>query len=150
MPFAFPAAIVVPIVGGLLLGGPAVGFVVAALVALIIVVVAARLKPRGQDVPPEPPTDEERGWRRAAARRFALPVLIAVAGIVVVAVASGTARVIGWGVIALALTVAMSLVFSRSATARIAHAPARTATERHGELAVAARRNGVRGGAPGG
>jgi hypothetical protein len=111
MLFAFPAAIVVPIVAGLLLGGPAVGFGIAVLVALIVVVVAVRMKPRGQDGTPERPTGEEPDWRRAAARRFALPLLIAVAGIVVVAVASGTTRAIGWGVVALAITVAMSLVF---------------------------------------
>ena len=51
------------------------------------------------------------GWRAAAARRFVLPLLIAVVGIVLVIATSGTANIIGWGVIAVAITVAISLVF---------------------------------------
>jgi uncharacterized oligopeptide transporter (OPT) family protein len=50
-------------------------------------------------------------WRGAAARRFVVPLVIAVAGIVVVVVTDGTARIVGWGVIAVAVTVAISLVF---------------------------------------
>jgi uncharacterized oligopeptide transporter (OPT) family protein len=54
---------------------------------------------------------EEQDWRAAAARRFVVPLVIAVAGIVVVVVTDGTARIIGWGVIAVAVVVAISLVF---------------------------------------
>jgi hypothetical protein len=54
---------------------------------------------------------DDRGWRRAAARRFLLPFAIATVGIVLSATASGTARIAGWGVLALAITVAISLVF---------------------------------------
>jgi formate hydrogenlyase subunit 3/multisubunit Na+/H+ antiporter MnhD subunit len=50
-------------------------------------------------------------WRRAAARRFLVPLAIALAGIVVVAVGSGTAEIVGGGLIALAVTVAISLAF---------------------------------------
>jgi hypothetical protein len=50
-------------------------------------------------------------WRVAAARRFVVPLVIAVTGIVVVVVTDGTARIVGWGVIAVAVTVAISLVF---------------------------------------
>ncbi len=59
---------------------------------------------------PERPA-EDHAWRAAAARRMLVPLLIAVAGIVVIAVADGTARIIGWGVLAVAVTVALSLVF---------------------------------------
>jgi uncharacterized oligopeptide transporter (OPT) family protein len=54
---------------------------------------------------------EAADWRVAAARRFVVPLVIAVAGIVVVVVTDGTARIVGWGVIAVAVTVAISLVF---------------------------------------
>jgi hypothetical protein len=50
-------------------------------------------------------------WRRAAARRFLVPLVIAIAGIVVVAVTSGTAEIVGGGLLALAVTVAISLAF---------------------------------------
>jgi len=110
MLFAFPAAIAVPIIAGILLGGPLVGFVVAVLAAVAIVVVAVRMKPRGWSTGAgEPPPDS--AWRRAAARRFAAPLLIAVAGIVLVAAGADTVRIIGWGVIGVAVTVAISLVF---------------------------------------
>jgi hypothetical protein len=59
---------------------------------------------RGQD-------SEERDWRAAAARRFVVPLVIAVVGIVVVVVTDGTARIVGSGVIAVAVVVAISLVF---------------------------------------
>jgi hypothetical protein len=48
-------------------------------------------------------------WRRAAARRFLVPLAIAIAGIVVVAVSSGTAEIVGGGLIA--VTIAISLAF---------------------------------------
>jgi hypothetical protein len=57
----------------------------------------------------EPPPDFD--WRRAAARRFAAPLLIAVVGIVLIAAGADTVRIIGWGVIGVAVTVAISLVF---------------------------------------
>lgn len=50
-------------------------------------------------------------WRRAAARRFVVPVVAAAVGLALVLGASGTTRAIGWGVVALAITVAVSLVF---------------------------------------
>jgi hypothetical protein len=50
-------------------------------------------------------------WRRAARRRFAIPVVIAVAGVVVAVLTSGVAEIIAWGVVAVALTIAISLVF---------------------------------------
>jgi hypothetical protein len=56
------------------------------------------------------PADDD-AWRTAAARRLLVPLAIAVAGIVVIAVADGTARIIGWGVLAVAITVAVSLLF---------------------------------------
>jgi uncharacterized Tic20 family protein len=54
---------------------------------------------------------EERDWRAAAARRFVVPLVIALVGIVVVVVTDGTARIVGAGVIAVAVVVAISLVF---------------------------------------
>ena len=54
---------------------------------------------------------DDGGWRRAAARRALLPIGIAVVGIVVIVLSSGTVRIVGWGVLAVAVTVAISLVF---------------------------------------
>jgi hypothetical protein len=53
----------------------------------------------------------EREWRKAAIRRFLVPLAIAVIGIIVVAATSGTARIVGWGIVCVAITVAISLVF---------------------------------------
>ena len=50
-------------------------------------------------------------WRRAAARRFLVPLAIAIAGMVLIALTSGTAEIIGGGLLALAVTVAISLAF---------------------------------------
>jgi hypothetical protein len=50
-------------------------------------------------------------WRRAARRRFILPVVIAVVGVVLGVATSGVAQIVGWGVFAVALTIAISLVF---------------------------------------
>ena len=50
-------------------------------------------------------------WRRAAARRFLVSLVIAIAGVVVIAVGSGTAEIIGGGVVAVAVTVAINLAF---------------------------------------
>jgi hypothetical protein len=110
MLFALPAAIAVPIIAGFLLGGPMLGFPLAALVAIVIVGVAIRNEPRGRRAAaPTDPADE--GWRRAAARRFLAPLAVAVAGIVLVAGWAGVVRIIGWGVIAIAIVIALSLVF---------------------------------------
>jgi hypothetical protein len=105
MLFALPMAIAVPIVAGILLGGPLLGFVVAAVIALVIVAVALRLGTQGDT------TARETSWRRAAARRSLVPLTLAVAGIVVGVLGSGTVDVIGWGVLAVAITLAISLVF---------------------------------------
>ena len=52
------------------------------------------------------------GWRRSAARRAMLPVAIALIGTVGPSSPSeGTLRIIGGGVIAVAITVAVALVF---------------------------------------
>ena len=109
MLFAFSAAIVVPIIAGILLGGPVVGFLIAGLVAIVIVGAAIGMEPRGQ--PATPPGAEERGWRRAAALRFLVPLVIAAAGIVLIAADDRTVSAIGWGVFGVAITVAISLVF---------------------------------------
>jgi hypothetical protein len=107
MLFAFPAGIAVPIVAGILLAGPVVGFLIAGLIALAIVLWA--LGAAAADEEAAAPDDYD--WLAAAARRFVVPLVILAAGIVVVAVGDGTARDIGWGIIAVALTVAVSLVF---------------------------------------
>src|SRR5919197_3422025 len=108
MLFAFPLAIAVPIIGGFLLGGPMLGFPVAALVATVIVGVSIRKQPAEQRVA----TPKEPRWQAsAAARRFAAPAVIIVAGAVVIIATGGVARIIGWGVVAAGLTLALSLVF---------------------------------------
>jgi hypothetical protein len=53
----------------------------------------------------------DQGWRRTAARRFLVPVAVAVAGIVLTVAWAGVVRIIGWGVVAIAITMALSLVF---------------------------------------
>ncbi|MBA2297020.1 MAG: hypothetical protein H0W14_03150 [Actinobacteria bacterium] len=106
MLFALPAGIAVPIIAGILLGGPVVGFVVAVLLALVIVVGAVRMGPDRRRA-----ASGAHEWRRAAAVRFVVPVALAVVGAVLAAVADGTLRIVGWGVIAIAVTVAISLVF---------------------------------------
>lgn len=121
MLFALPAAIALPIVAGILLAGPGLGFLVAVVAAAIVVGVAIRMEPRewrrraaraerGR-APAESHEPGDRGWRRAAARRMVVPLVVATAGIVLIAAAGGTARIIGWGVLALAATMAVSLVF---------------------------------------
>jgi bacteriorhodopsin len=55
---------------------------------------------------------EEHDWRRAARRRFIAPVVIAVIGVVIAVVASSVVlQIVGWGLFAVALTIAISLVF---------------------------------------
>jgi hypothetical protein len=112
MLFALPAGIVVPVLAGILLAGPAVGALIAAVLALAIVTVAIRSGPSGQAGETGPAPAEDPCGRAAAARRMLVPVVIAVAGIVLVmAGGGGTLAIVGWGVIGLALTVAVSLVF---------------------------------------
>jgi hypothetical protein len=48
---------------------------------------------------------------RLATPRWLLPPFIAVIGIVLVLAGSGTVAIVGWGLVAIALTVAISLVF---------------------------------------
>ena len=55
--------------------------------------------------------NEDKDWRRAAGRRFLLPLAIAVVGLAVTAATSGTARIVGGGIVAVAVTVAISLTF---------------------------------------
>jgi hypothetical protein len=114
MLFAFPAAIAVPIIAGFLLGGPIAGFLVAPLVALVVVGVAIRMEPRSsRDAAVGSGGDdaERRHRRRAAMRRFLVPLAIAALGIVLIATTSETVSIIGWGTFAVALTVAISLIF---------------------------------------
>jgi hypothetical protein len=106
MLFALPAGMVIAIAAGFLLGGPVVGLIVAIVIALAIVATAIRTDPD----PHEAPGDH--AWRRRAARRFLLPLAIAIAGTAVVAVTdSETAHIIGWGIVAVAAAIAVSLVF---------------------------------------
>src|SRR5919198_1267651 len=108
MLFAFPLAIAVPIIGGFLLGGPMLGFPLAALVAIVIVGVAIRKQPAEQRAA----TPKEPRWQAsAAARRFAAPAVIVVAGAVVIIATGGVAGIIGWGAVAAGLTLALSPVF---------------------------------------
>ncbi len=51
-------------------------------------------------------------WRRRAARRAFWPLLIAVAGFVVVLIGKdGTLGIVGWGIVGAAVCVAIALVF---------------------------------------
>jgi uncharacterized sodium:solute symporter family permease YidK len=54
---------------------------------------------------------EDKNWRRAAARRFVVPLAIALVGLVVILATSGIAEIVGGGVVAVAVTIAVSLVF---------------------------------------
>src|SRR5205823_13567033 len=56
-----------------------------------------------------PSTDAS--WRAAAARRFAISAGVCITGIVVIAATTGTARIIGWGIEAIGLVLAISFVF---------------------------------------
>jgi hypothetical protein len=113
MLFALPAAFAVAIIAGVLVGGPGVGFLVAGVIAVAVVVVAIQMEPRGRRTAAAdaPVQTGAHGWRGAAARRFLVPLAIAAVGIVLVVATTGAVRVIGWGVVAVAITVAMSLVF---------------------------------------
>jgi hypothetical protein len=112
MLFAIPAAMVVAISGGFVLGGPGLGFAVAVLVALIIVGVATRREPRGgRATGTRTPAPDERDWQAAALRRFLLPVALGLAGLVAVVLTSGTGQIVAWGVVAVAVAIAISLLF---------------------------------------
>jgi hypothetical protein len=116
MLFAFPAVIVTVIISGFMLGGPIVGFLAALVVAGAIVTAAIRLEPHRQQGTAgrtrlEGAPDHDRDWRGPAAKRFSAPLAIAAAGIVLIVAFEGTTRAVGWGVLAIAITVAMSLVF---------------------------------------
>ena len=50
-------------------------------------------------------------WQRAAARRALLPIAIALIGAVGVLTTQGTLRIVAWVIIAVAMTVAVALVF---------------------------------------
>jgi len=142
MLFAFPAAIVVPIIAGILLGGPVLGFLVAGLVAVVIVGAAIAMQPRGATAgrePAPPPGAEDRGWRRAAALRFLVPLVIAAAGIVLIAAGDRTVSVIGWGVFGVAITVAISLIFLEIGYSEDRD---RSREQRAGEAPPARRRDG--------
>lgn len=112
--FALPLAFAVLVIGAILAGGPLLGFLVAALVTLGVVAVAVRARPRGVDgaaadgAAAGASTDE---WKAAAARRFAVVALVGTAGAVVAVVTTGVGEVIGWGVIAVAISLAISLTF---------------------------------------
>jgi len=54
---------------------------------------------------------EDKNWRRAAARRFVVPLAIALVGLVLILATSGIAEIVGGGVVAVAVTIAVSLVF---------------------------------------
>jgi hypothetical protein len=112
MLFAIPAAMVVAISGGFVLGGPGLGFAVAVLVALIIVGAAIRMEPGGEGATgTRPPAPDERDWQAAALRRFLLPVALGLAGLVAVVLTSGTGQIVAWGVVAVAVAIAISLLF---------------------------------------
>jgi hypothetical protein len=99
--FVIPLAIAAAVVAGILLGGPSIGFILAAVIALLIVTFALGDGRRPADG----------SWQRDAARRLLVPVAVAVAGLVLSVAASGALRVIGWGVLAVAVTLALSLAF---------------------------------------
>src|SRR5919198_4589705 len=89
MPFTLPAAIALPIVTGFLLAGPVLGFLAAVLVAAAILIVAIRMQApesRRHAARGEPSAYDtgDRAVRRAAARRFAVPLVIAAAGIILI------------------------------------------------------------------
>jgi hypothetical protein len=91
------------IVAAFLLGGPVAGFAAALVAAGAVVLAAIRINPaRG---------GPERRVVRNAAARFAAPVLLGAVGIAVTLASDGIGEAIGWGLIAIAITITMSLVF---------------------------------------
>jgi hypothetical protein len=111
MLFALPLAIAVPITVAFLLGGPILGFPVAMLIAVVVVGVAIRMQPRRRRAAAEVPAAAANGGWRPAAARFAVSAAIAVAGLVVIVATGDPASIIGWGVLAIGLTLAVSFVF---------------------------------------
>jgi hypothetical protein len=115
--FALPLVIATTIITGILFGGPAVGFLAATVMAGLIVIAAIRMKPGERTSPGsgagEPGMQDARedDWRAAAVRRALVPLALAAAAVVVIAATGGIARVIGWGLLAVAVAVAMSLIF---------------------------------------
>ena len=56
-------------------------------------------------------TEPQPDWRRAARRRAIVPAVVALVGIVLIAAAGDTVRIVGWGLVGVAVTVAVSLAF---------------------------------------
>jgi hypothetical protein len=56
-------------------------------------------------------TSSPKSWRRNALRRAIVPLLIAVAGVVLVVAGGAVVEIVGWGVLGIALTVTISLAF---------------------------------------
>ena len=105
--FAIPATCAVAITAAILVAGPYGGFVVAGLAAIGILLAAAGT---GSDRSLRPRTPSEAAPIGLLAGVVAT-IALAVAGIVVIAVADGTAQAIGWGLVALSGTLAMCLIF---------------------------------------
>ena len=76
-----------------------------------VVVVAIRMEPRSSRRQAASHDAGDRALRRAATRRFAVPLVVAAMGIALILAATGTVRILGWGVLAIAITLAISLVF---------------------------------------
>jgi uncharacterized membrane protein len=114
MLFAYPAATVIPITAAILLAGPAIGLLVALVAVLAIVVAAVRMPPRTQAATPVPQASgapEDGGWRAFVAARAVAVLLIATPGIVLAAATAGTTAIVGWSLVAVAGTFAISFVF---------------------------------------
>lgn len=59
-----------------------------------------------------PPETEPIDWPRRAARRAVLPLVVALAGFVLVLIGKdGTLGIIGWGVVGAGVAIAIALVF---------------------------------------
>jgi hypothetical protein len=104
MLIAAPALIAVPVLLGILLVGPGGGFVVALIAAFVLIWLAVR----PEDVV-DP--DADHAWRGPALRRLLVPIAIAIPGIVLTATTDGVVFAIGWGLIGVALVIALSLAF---------------------------------------
>jgi hypothetical protein len=99
-PWLAPAVVVAAVVlitAGFVIGGPVLGFLAAVVAAVTIVTIA---------IGPGRPT-----LAAGATRRLLLAVLPAIAGLALILAGSGTAEIIGWGLLGVALTIAVSLVF---------------------------------------
>jgi hypothetical protein len=96
-PFVYPVAVAVPIVLGFLVGGPLIGLLAAVVLALAVVIFA---------IGPGRPQS-----RRALLPGVATVGLLVTAGAVLILAADGTARTIGWGLVAVGGVVAVALAF---------------------------------------